>query len=42
VEKLKYIGVVFTSDGRWSEEADGWIDKASAVLHELYCSVVTK
>jgi len=42
VEKFKYIGVVFTSDGRWSEDADAWIAKADAVLLELYCSVVTK
>jgi len=42
VEKFKCIGVVFASDGRWSEEADGWIAKANAVLRELYRSVVTK
>ena len=42
VDKSKYIGAVFTSDGRWSEEAHGWIAKANAVLHELYRSVVTK
>jgi len=42
LKEFKYIGVVFTSDGRWSEEADGWIAKANAVLHDLYCSVVTK
>jgi len=42
MEKFKYIGVAFTSDGRWSEEVDGWIDKPNAVLHELYRSVVTK
>jgi len=42
VEKFKYIGLVLTSDGRWSEQAKRWIAKASAVLHELYHSVVTK
>ena len=42
VEKFKYIMVVFTSDGRRSDEADGWIAKDNAVLHELYRSVVTK
>jgi len=42
VEEFKYIGVVFTSDGRWSEKANGRIAKANAVLHEIYCSVVTK
>jgi len=26
VEKFKYIGVVFTSNGRGSDEADGWMD----------------
>ena len=35
VDKSKYIGAVFTSDGRWSEEVHGWIAKANAVLHEL-------
>jgi len=42
VEKFKYIVVVLTSDGRRSDEADGWIAKENAVLHELYRSVVTK
>ena len=42
VEKVKYIGVVFTSDRRWSEEIDARIGQTKAVLRELYCSVVTK
>ena len=42
VEKFKYLGVVFTSDGRRKEEIDKWIGKANAVLRELYRSVVTK
>ena len=42
VQKFKYIGVVFTSEERWSEETDAWIAKANAVLRELYRSVVTK
>ena len=42
VEKFKYIVVVFTSGGRRSDEADGWIAKDKAVLHEIYCSVVIK
>jgi len=42
VEKFKCIVVVFTSDGRRSDEADGWIANDNAVLHELYRSVVTK
>jgi len=41
VEKSKYIDVVFTSDGRLSDEAHGWIAKVNAVFHELYRSVVT-
>jgi len=42
VEKLKYLGVVFTNDGTRSEEIDTWIGKANAVLRELYPYVVTK
>jgi len=42
VEKFKYIVVVFTSGWRRSDEADAWIAKDNAVLHELYRSVVTK
>jgi len=42
VETIKNIGVVFTSDGRWSEKIDTRIGKADADLHELYRSVVTK
>jgi len=29
VKKFKYIGVVFTSDRGWSEEANAWIAKAN-------------
>jgi len=32
MEKFKYLGVVFTSDGRWSEEIDTRIGKATAYL----------
>ena len=42
MEKCKYIVVVFTSNGRRSDEADGWIAKDNAVFHELYRCVVTK
>jgi len=42
VEKFKYLGVVFTSDGRRCEEIDTRIGKANAVLRELYRSVATK
>ena len=40
MEKFKYLGVVFTSDRRWSEEIDTRI--GNAVLHELYRSMITK
>jgi len=42
VEKFKCIVVVFTNNGRGSDEVDGWIAKDNAVLHETYRSVVTK
>jgi len=42
VETLKYVVEVFTSDGRQNEEIDTRIDKANAVLRELYRSVVIK
>jgi len=42
VEKLNYLGMVFTSDGRWSEEIATRIGKANAALRELSRSVVTK
>jgi len=42
VEKFKFLGVVFTSDGRRSEEIDTRIGKTNAVQRELYRSMVTK
>ena len=42
VEKFKYLGVVFTSDGTRSEETDTQIGKTNAVLRELYRSMATK
>ena len=42
VEKFKYLGVAFTSDGRQDEELDTRIGKASAVLRALHYSVVMK
>ena len=42
VEKFKYLGVVFTSDGRQDEELDTRIGKASAVMRALHYSVVMK
>ena len=42
VEKFKYLGVAFTSDGRQDEELDTRIGKASAVMRALHNSVVMK
>jgi len=42
LEIFKYLGVVFTSDGRQSEDIDTRIANANAVQRELYRSVVTK
>jgi len=40
--KFKYLEVVFTSDGRRSEEIDTRNGKGNAFLRELYRSVATK
>ena len=40
VEKFKYLGVAFTSDGMQDEELDTRIGKASAVMRGLHYSVV--
>ena len=42
VEKFKYLGVAFTSDGRQDEELDTRIGKANAVMRALHYSVVMK
>ncbi|VDO96939.1 unnamed protein product [Soboliphyme baturini] len=42
VEKLKYLGTIFTSDGQLEEEIDRRIGVASGVLRELARPVVTK
>ena len=42
VEKFKYLGVAFTSDGRQDEELDTRIGKGSAVIRALHYSVVMK
>ena len=42
VEKFKYLGVAFTSDGRQDEELDMRISKASGVMRALHYSVVMK
>ena len=42
VEKFKYLGVAFTSDGRQDEELNTRIGKASAEMRALHYSVVRK
>jgi len=42
VEKFKYLGMVFTSDGRPNKKIDARIGKANPVLRGLNSSVVTK
>ena len=42
VEKFKYLGVAFTSNGRQDEELDIRIGKASALTRALHYSVVIK
>ena len=42
VEKFKYLGVAFTTDGRQDEELDTRIGKANAVMRALHYSVVMK
>ena len=42
MEKFKYLGVAFTSDGKQENELEKRIGKASAVLRELQRSVVMK
>ena len=42
VEKFKYLGVAFTSDGRQDEKLDTQIGKASAVMRALHYSIVMK
>ncbi|TWW71177.1 hypothetical protein D4764_17G0006600 [Takifugu flavidus] len=42
VEKFKYLGVLFTSEGRMEQEIDRRIGAASAVMQTLHWSVVVK
>ncbi|CAM4428457.1 unnamed protein product [Leuciscus chuanchicus] len=42
VEEFKYLGVLFTSEGRMEREIDRRIGAASAVMRALYRSVVVK
>ncbi|KAK3532712.1 hypothetical protein QTP86_028082, partial [Hemibagrus guttatus] len=42
VEEFKYLGVLFTSEGRMDHEIDSWIGAAAAVMQSMYRSVVVK
>ncbi|TWW80182.1 hypothetical protein D4764_10G0012120 [Takifugu flavidus] len=42
VEEFKYLGVLFTSEGRMEQEVDRRIGAASAVMRTLHWSVVMK
>ena len=42
MEKFKYLGVAFTSDGRQDEQSDYRSGKASAAMRALHDSVVLK
>ncbi|XP_061737225.1 uncharacterized protein LOC133539140 isoform X2 [Nerophis ophidion] len=42
VEEFKYLGVLFTSEGRVDREIDRRIGAASSVMRTLYRSVVVK
>ncbi|TWW63998.1 hypothetical protein D4764_03G0010060 [Takifugu flavidus] len=42
VEEFKYLGILFTSEGRMEQEVDRRISAASAVMRTLHRSVVVK
>ncbi|KAK3543057.1 hypothetical protein QTP70_010553 [Hemibagrus guttatus] len=42
VEEFKYLGVLFTSEGRMDREIDRQIGAAAAVMRSMYWSVVVK
>ncbi|KAK3507305.1 hypothetical protein QTP70_013559 [Hemibagrus guttatus] len=42
VEEFKYLGVLFTSEGRMDREIDRQIGAAAAVMRSMYRSVVVK
>ncbi|KAK3538079.1 hypothetical protein QTP70_028636 [Hemibagrus guttatus] len=42
VEEFKYLGVLFTSEGRMDREIDRRIDAAAAVMQSMYQSVMVK
>ena len=42
MEEFKYLGVLFTSEGRMEHEIDRPIGAAAAVMQSLYQSVMVK
>lgn len=42
VEEFKYLGVLFTSEGRLEQEVDRWTGAAAAVMCSLYQTIVVK
>ncbi|KAK3514353.1 hypothetical protein QTP70_015882 [Hemibagrus guttatus] len=42
VEEFKYLGILFTSEGRMDREIDRRIGAAAAVMRSMYRSVVVK
>ncbi|KAK3536056.1 hypothetical protein QTP70_026011 [Hemibagrus guttatus] len=42
VEEFKYLGVLFTSEGKMDREIHRWIGAAAAVMRSVYRSVVVK
>ncbi|KAK3553016.1 hypothetical protein QTP86_031158, partial [Hemibagrus guttatus] len=42
VEEFKYLGVLFTSEGRMDRDIDRRVDAAAAVMRSMYRSVVVK
>ncbi len=42
MDEFKYLGVLFTSEGRMEREIDRRIGVASAVMRSMYRSVVMK
>ena len=42
VERFKYLGFTFTSDGKTDTEIYSRIGKSSTILHELYRTIIAK
>jgi len=42
VEKFRYLGVLFASDGSWDQEIDRRIGAAAGVMRQLYRGVICK